>query len=301
MKQLLLLMLFSAVGHGTILAQTEEVKTTAFQLSFVPPLSTNGWQAHEYTNGVSFHILAGISKNEQAFTFASLGNIILNDANGFQFAGLANYVGHDGKGMLFSSLANITKNHYDGFQLTGLVNYVKEMRGFQFAGLLNIAESSACPIGLVNIIKDGEKSVALTYNETGNTMVTFRSGGDITYGIIGLGYNHKTSGRTSYVTEAGLGAHGNCLSWLRVNQELKLSIMGSTTANPAFVASYSALPAFKVAPYLELFGGPSLNYMNMKNTNDRALLPRHSIWKSNSSSTCQRLFIGYQAGVQYFF
>lgn len=331
MKQLLLFMLLSTIGHGLIVAQTEDHKTTAFQLSFVPPLSTNGWQAHEYTNGASFHILAGISKNEKAFTFASLGNIILNDADGLQFAGLANYIGNDGKGMMFSSLTNIAKNHYDGFQLTGLVNYARKMGGFQFsgltniaqditgfqfaglvniarnvsgvqfAGLLNIAESSTCPIGLVNMIKDGERSVAITYNETGSTMVTFRSGGDITYGIIGLGYNHKTSGRASYATEAGWGAHINCMSWLRVNQELKVGVLGNTTADPTFVANYSVLPAFKVAPHLEFFGGPSLNYMNRKNTNDRELLPNHSIWKKDGSSRLQRIFIGYQAGIQYLF
>lgn len=331
MKQLLLFMMLCTVGHGLIVAQTGEKTTTAFQFGFVPPLSTNGLQAHKYTNGASFHILAGVSKNEKAFTFASLSNIILNDANGFQFAGLSNYVGNDGKGMLFSSLANITKSHYDGFQLTGLVNYAKKMSGFQFsglaniagdikgfqfagliniarnvsgvqfAGLLNIAESSTCPIGLVNIIKNGEMGVAITYNETGSTMVTFRSGGDITYGIIGLGYNHQTSGRASYVTEAGFGAHINCLSWLRIHQELKTSVIGNTTANPTFVANYFVLPAFKVTPYLEIFGGPGLNYMNMKNTSDRGLLPSHSIWKNDGSSRLQRIFIGYQAGIQYLF
>lgn len=331
MKQLLLFVMFCTIGHGLIFAQTREKKTTAFQFSFVPPLSTNGLQAHEYTNGASFNILAGVSKNEKTFTLASLSNIILNDANGFQLAGLSNYVGNNGKGMLLSSLANIVKNHYDGFQLTGLINYTGKMNGFQlagltniaeditgfqfsgliniarnvsgvqFAGLLNIAQSSNCPIGLVNIIKDGEMGIAITYNETGSTMVTFRSGGDVTYGIIGLGYNHKASGRASYTTEAGFGAHINCLSWLRINNELKVSIMGNTTENPTFVANYSVLPAFKVTSHLELFAGPSLNYMNMKNRNDRGLLPNHSIWERDGSSMLQRIFIGYQAGIQYIF
>lgn len=331
MKKLLLFMMFYTISHGLIFAQTGEKKTSTFQFGFVPPLSTNGLKAQEYTNNVSFNILAGVSKNEKAFTFASLSNIILNNANGFQLAGLSNYVGNNGKGMLFSSLANIAKNHYDGFQLTGLINYTGKMNGFQlagltniaeditgfqfaglvniarnisgvqFAGLLNIAESSTCPIGLVNIIKDGELGIAITYNETGSTMVTFRSGGDITYGIIGLGYNHKASGPASYTTEAGFGTHINCLSWLRINNELKVSIMGNTTENPTFVANYSVLPAFKVASHFELFAGPSLNYMNIKNANDRGLLPNHFIWKKDHPSSLQRVYIGYQAGIQYIF
>ena len=34
--------------------------------------------------------------------------------------------------------------------------------------------------------------VAVTYDALGSTIATFRSGGRYTYGIIGVGYNHKT-------------------------------------------------------------------------------------------------------------
>lgn len=320
-------------------AQERVNKYAAFHLSFIPPLSTNGIKANEYTNAASFNLLAGISRNEDNFSFAGLSNLITNDAKGFQFAGLSNFIGNDGSGMLFSGLANITKGFYTGFQFAGLGNIVKnDMNGFQFAGLINIAknvngfqfaglinkaknvngvqfagiiniaENSDFPIGLINIIKNGEKGIAITYNELGSTMVTFRSGGKVTYGIIGVGYNHKVSSR-AYTVEAGLGAHINCLPWLRINNELKVASFGysnnplfadSKLSNPVFHVNYSLMPAFRISRHFELFGGPSINYINARNT-DSELIPNHSIWKQSDSTRFQQVYVGYQAGLQYIF
>lgn len=323
MKKVFSALLFCAASCVATFSQTVDSKKTAFQLSFFPPLSTNGAYSYEYTNGVSFNILAGFSNNEEAFAFAGLANVVLNDAKGFQFAGLTNYAGNGGQGMQLSGLANITKNEYKGFQFAGVINLARDVTGFQFAGLvnkarnvegvqfagfINIAEHSDYPIGFINLIKDGEKSMAITYNELGSTMITFRSGGDVTYGIIGVGYNHRSKGRM-YTTEAGLGAHINCLPWLRINNEIKLSSFGyannpfifdEETNTPAFHGNYSILPAFKVARHFELFGGPSLNYLNASQTNS-SLAPNHSLWKKESASRYQRIYIGYQAGVQYVF
>lgn len=329
MKNLLFTILLCTFSHGAMFAQTDKDKTAAFQCSFLPPLSTNGIQSYHYTNDASFNLLAGISKNEKAFAFAGLGNIVLKDGNGFLFAGLFNYTGRDGKGMSFSGLMNMTKKEYSGFQMGGITNYAGKMKGFQlagianiagditgfqfggivnkarnvsgvqFAGIINLAYSSDCPIGLINIIKDGEMGVAITYNETGSTMITFRSGGKFTYGIIGLGYNHKVS--SWYTTEVGLGAHINCFRWLKINNELKVASIGNASTHPTFTANYSLLPAFRLTPHIELFAGPSINYMNAKNTESSDLLPQHSIWEKNGDTRMQRGYIGYQAGIQYIF
>lgn len=329
MKNLLFTILLCAFSHGAMFSQTDKDKTAAFQFSFLPPLSTNGIQSYRYTNDASFNLLAGISKNEKAFAFAGFSNIVLRDANGLLFAGLFNYTGRDGKGLSLSGLMNMTKKQYSGFQLGGVANYAGKMKGFQFAGIaniagdvtgfqfggivnkarnvsgvqfagiINLAYSSDCPIGLINIIKDGEMGVAVTYNETGSTMITFRSGGKFTYGIIGLGYNHKIS--SWYTTEAGLGAHIHCFRWLKINNELKVASIGNASTNPTFTANYSLLPAFRLTPHIELFGGPSINYMNAKSTESSDLLPKHSIWEKNGDTRLQRGYIGYQAGIQYIF
>lgn len=327
------------MGVFTLFSATAQDKRATFHFSFVPPLSTNGIKAYEYSNGASFNLLAGISRDEEHFSFAGLSNVITNDAKGFQLAGLSNFIGNNGEGMLFSGLANITKGSYsgfqfaglgnivkndisgfqfagliniakniNGFQFAGLINKAKNVNGVQFAGIINIAENSDFPIGLINIIKNGEKGIVVTYNELGSTMVTFRSGGKVTYGIIGVGYNHKVSNR-AYTVEAGFGAHINCFAWLRINNELKVASFGYTnnpfvadskSSNPVFHVNYSLMPAFRISRHFELFGGPSINYINARNT-DSELMPNHSIWKQSGSTRFQQIYIGYQVGIQYIF
>lgn len=50
---------------SVLIAQTSENKKATFQLSFVPPLSTNGEYAYQYTKQVSLNLLVGISRNEE--------------------------------------------------------------------------------------------------------------------------------------------------------------------------------------------------------------------------------------------
>lgn len=344
MKKVLALLLLLA-AYSTLSAQTNAEKKTTFQVSFFPPLSTNGMYSHQYTNTVSINLLAGISENEEAFTWGGLANIILNDAKGFQMAGLANYVGNDGQGFQNAGLANINKKRFSGFQMAGLANTATEMNGFQFsglmnkaedvsgfqfagliniakdvhgvqlggliniaknvrgvqfAGLINIAENSDCPIGLINIIKNGEKGIAVTYDAIGYTVVSFRSGGKYTYGILGVGYNHKSS-NNSLVTEAGLGAHIPVTSWFRINNELKFTSIGNNTDEPVLNAGYSLLPAFRIGKHIELFAGAGINYMGTKDMNNYKMFPNHSLWKKSGSTSLQQLYVGYQFGIQYIF
>lgn len=376
MKKVLILIL-SVFVCSVVFAQATEGKKSTFQLSFFPPLGTNGLQSGQYTNKISFNILAGTSRNEEAFTFGGLSNVILNNARGVQFAGLSNYVGNsgkglqfaglvninrkdfaglqfaglmntakgmkglqfaglfnqvrgDGKGLLFAGLANSCAKNYKGvqfagivntaknlsgmqyaglvnvaknvkgFQFAGLVNIAKTVKGVQFAGLVNVAEKSDCPIGLVNIIKKGEKGIAVTYDATGSMVVSFRSGGKYTYGIVGVGYNHKTEGR-ALVTEGGFGAHIPVVSWFRINNEIKISSIGCDSEEPVLNAGYSFIPAFRIGRHVELFAGAGVNYMESKDTDNDKIFPDHSLWKKKGSAKWQQLYIGYQFGLQYIF
>lgn len=361
MKKLIILCtLFFVATVSFAQTEMENEKRSAFHFSFLPPLSTHGKFAADYTNSSSFSLLAGLSKNEEYFALAGLANIVRNDANGFLLSGLFNYAGNEGKGFLLSGLANIVSNDYTGFQLSGLVNKTNHVNGFQFgglgniaadvkgiqfgglgniaadvkgvqfgglgniaadvkgfqfgglfnvagkvsgvqfAGLVNIAESSDWPIALLNIIKNGEYGVAVTYNEAGSTMVTFRSGGRVTYGILGAGYNHKTKDK-GYATEGGFGAHIPVTDWFRINNEIKGGSIGNFSDNGTLYANYALLPAFRIAPHFELFGGPSINYMQTDNVENRDMFPGNSLWKRYTESKLQQLYIGWQAGIQFVF
>lgn len=296
-------------------AQMNQGKYVPFHFSFMPPLSSNGINASQYTNGASFSILAGMSANERNFTFASISNVIANEARGLQFAGISNYIGKQGQGVAFAGITNITKGTYKGVQLAGLLNTSKDItglqfagllniagkvRGVQFAGLLNIAEESDCPIGLVNIVKRGEMGIALTYDILGNGIVSFRSGGKYTYGIIGFGYNHKLPGNNKTVAEAGYGVHIPCHSWFQINNEFKVTST-ATSDKPFLNASYSLLPSFKIKKHYNIFGGASLNYSTTTEMDNQTLFPQNNLWKKHTDNRLQQLFIGYLVGIQYIF
>lgn len=330
MKKVLLTIMLCAVSYIATFSQTTEIKQSTFQLSLIPPIGTNGRYSAEYTNDYSLNLLVGISKNEEKFTVGVLSNVILNNAKGFQVAGLSNYVGKEGKGLQWAGLANINKGEFRGFQLAGLVNIAADMRGVQYAGLVNIAkdvrgvqlaglvnvakdvsgaqfsflvniaDNSDCPIGLINIIKNGEMGVAVTYDDLGSTMVSFRSGGKYTYGILGMGYNHKMK-KSGKVIEAGLGAHIPVTKWFRINNEIKASSIGCGSNEPVYNAGYSLLPAFRIGRYIELFGGASINFMGTKNMNAKNVFPNHSLWKEYGSTQLEQVSIGYQVGIQYIF
>lgn len=318
------------LAHVTLFAQTNETKKAVFQFSFIPPLSTNGLYSSQYTNKASLNLLAGVSRNEEVFSLGGISNVILENAIGMQIAGLSNYIGNEGQGFQVAGITNINRDRFSGFQLAGLLNTASEMKGLQFsglanrandvkgvqwaglinlakqvegvqfAGLINIADHSDIPIGLVNIIKNGEKGVAVTYDGIGNTVVSFRSGGKYTYGILGIGYNHKTKGR-SLVAEGGLGAHIPVVTWFRIKNEIKMSSIGSNSSKPVFNVSYSLIPAFKIGTHWELFGGANINYMASKNIQNDHIFPHHSLWKKYDHTKLQQLYLGYLVGLGYIF
>lgn len=316
MKKIMIIALLIFLQCQIVFSQIyENEKRSIFQLSFFPPISTNGFRSYQYTNKVSLNVLAGISKNEETFVWAGLSNIVLENANGFQFAGLFNYIGNEGAGMSFSGLANITKENYSGFQMAGIINIAKEVNGLQFSAIvnkaknvsgsqisfmLNIAENNDTPIGLLNIIKNGEYGISISHNEINTTSVTFRSGGKNTYGIIGLGYNPNTQKKPYITTLLGLGAHINCVSWLRINNEINGENMDNFSDKLTFRVGYALLPAFRIS-HIELFGGPSINYLYSNDNNNAKLFPNKSLWKDFNSSTIKQIYIGYQFGIQYIF
>lgn len=262
--------------------------------------------------GLQFGGLVNIASDVRWFQFAGISNVTAN-AQGLQFAGIAN-IAADVTGLQFAGITNITGNargfqfaglwnttgNVNGFQFAGLFNHARNVSGVQFAGLLNIAENSDYPIGLVNIIRNGSKAVGVTYDGLGNSVLAFRSGGRVFYGILGIGYNHKAPG-DSFVTEAGYGIHINCTPWLRINNEFKAAVIGNFNDRATYVSTYALLPAFRIG-MVEIFGGPTFNHMSSDNRANDALFPGKPLWERTSDSGWRAtLHIGYQVGVQVVF
>ena len=264
--------------------------------------------------GFQFGGLLNVADDIDGFQFGGLANIVKYDVEGYQFGGLVNVtrsvegfqfgglgnVTDDVEGFQFGGLGNVTGD-VDGFQFGGLFNVASGVRGVQFAGLVNVAWQSDYPIGLVNIIRDGEMSVGAGYNEIGTASVTFRSGGRVLYGILGGGFNHRIERRRDALSiVGGYGAHINIAPWFRINNEITCeSIDIADVDSDTFKTGYSLLPAFRFGRF-EIFGGPGIYYMQTDNERMYDLFPGRSIWeKMHTSGRLEQLFVGWQAGVQF--
>ena len=246
--------------------------------------------------GLQIAGLANTSRDAYSLQLAGLTNIA-EDVCGVQFAGLAN-IAKKVNGVQLSGLVNMAKD-VDGLQFAGLVNVAKQAKGVQFATILNVAEESNFPIGLINIIKEGDKGVALTYDMLSNAMMSFRSGGKYTYGILGVGYNTQIEERL--VVEAGYGLQIPVCRWLDVNNEFKATTMGYNSGYMRSNFSYLLALSLTLWRHCNLFAGPSINYFMSDRASAATLLPNAGLWRKEGDRGIGQLYLGYQVGVQYVF
>ena len=246
--------------------------------------------------GLQLAGLTNISKDVYGLQVGGLTNIS-RDTYGLQLAGLFN-VSHDLYGMQLAGLFNCAKDVY-GLQFAGLVNVAKRARGVQFASILNVAEESDFPIGLINIIKQGDKGVALTYDILGNAVMSFRSGGKYTYGILGVGCNAQIEERL--VVEVGYGLQVPVCRWLDVNNEFKATTMGYNSGYTRSNFSYLLAPSLTLWRHCNLFAGASINYFMSDRASAATLLPNAGLWRKEGDRGIGQLYLGYQVGVQYVF
>ena len=246
--------------------------------------------------GLQLAGLTNISKDVYGLQVGGLTNIS-RDTYGLQLAGLFN-VSHDLYGMQLAGLFNCAKDVY-GLQFAGLVNVAKRARGVQFAAILNVAEESDFPIGLINIIKQGDKGVALTYDILGNAVMSFRSGGKYTYGILGVGCNAQIEERL--VVEAGYGLQVPVCRWFDVNNEFKATTMGYNSGYTRSNFSYLLAPSLTLWRHCNLFAGASINYFMSDRASAATLLPNAGLWRKEGDRGIGQLYLGYQVGVQYVF
>ena len=278
--------------------------TRAIQVAGLTNISKDvyGLQVGGLTNisqdayGLQLAGLTNISKDVYGLQVGGLTNIS-RDTYGLQLAGLFN-VSHDLYGMQLAGLFNCAKDVY-GLQFAGLVNVAKRARGVQFAAILNVAEESDFPIGLINIIKQGDKGVALTYDILGNAVMSFRSGGKYTYGILGVGCNAQIEERL--VVEAGYGLLVPVCRWFDVNNEFKATTMGYNSGYTRSNFSYLLAPSLTLWRHCNLFAGASINYFMSDRASAATLLPNAGLWRKEGDRGIGQLYLGYQVGVQYVF
>ena len=265
-------------------------------------------------NGIYASGVYNYSGSGNGIAVAGVANMSKGSYNGIQASGVYNYSG-SGYGIAVAGVANMGKGSYIGLQLSGVINIACDIKGLQFAGvmniakkvkgvqfatILNVAEESDFPIALINIIKNGKMGVSLSYDNMNNTMLSFRSGGKYTYGILGVGYNGKVKDGSKVVAEAGYGIHIPITKYLEINNEFKATSLGFSNDKVCYNASYLLAPSFTFLNHFNVFGGANLNYLYSNYVNSNELMPKNHFWSKDGNYN-QRMYIGYQIGVQYVF
>ena len=253
------------------------------------------------------------SKNIEGAQFSGFLNRA-TDVKGTQIAGFSN-ISRNIVGTQIAGFSNVSRNlrgtqiagfsntaaDVKGSQVAGFINVAKKIKGVQLSGFMNIADSSDHPIGFINIIKNGEKSIGFSMDESQNAMASFRSGGKILYGILAAGYNFKNEEEV-YAFELGLGAHMINTKVFRVNTEISMLTLESFWSGEYFKSSFKLMPSIRPVKHLEIFGGPVFNYVNTNTSEGRALTDKYiRTWENRWGNNFEGIYVGYTAGINILF
>lgn len=260
---------------------------------------------------------------QQAVQIAGIVNLLEMDApvqvagifnkarhvQGFQSAGIFN-LSKSAKGAQIAGIANLTKSvdgiqiagivnevdSVEGVQIAGIVNRAKKVNGVQIAGIVNIAESSDYPIGIINLIRDGEIRLGLYADENLTSMITLKSGGKKLYGIVGLGSNLQYQ-ELPYAVEAGIGLKVVDGSHFRLDVEGTNLFMTNFKRKGEYSRSgLKVLPALVLSNKVEIFAGPSINYMHTKYAIGDELAGM-SLWNRERKNVYKAIHLGLSAGI----
>lgn len=316
--------------HGTNALQS----TNSFSFHALAGASKN--ETGFAFSGISNVILG----NASGAQFAGFANFVWGTSSGTQFAGFINYGGDvnglqmagflnaskRSTGVQLAGFANLAKGSGGKFQGAGYLNVAKDVKvqiagfgnyghdvntqigpvfnvakkvkGVQI-GLLNIADSGTA-IGLVNIIKNGEMAVRVSVDELSTVMASFKSGGKRFYGVLGVGYNGKTS-NTMYALEGAVGAHFQVSEYFRMNTELASTVLDDFKKGDFHRGSLRVFPSFKIGNQLEIFAGPTFNYVYFDLASGKGMdLVNHFMWSDNAGKdNYQGLYIGAMGGISW--
>ena len=281
-----------------------------------------------FSGGETGVSLAGLSNiifdSASGVQIAGFSNIILNRAAGVQIAGFSNHILNRATGLQIAGFANVTGNNsgvqlagfgnftarsssgvqVSGFintagnvntQVAGFINVAKKVKGVQLAGFINIADSSDYPIGIFNYIRDGERTLSVSIDETLTTLISFRSGGRKLYSIAGVGYNHKGK-RALAAGELGIGAHLVSTERFRLSVEVVSVGLTDFKNGDWMKSSLRVLPAWRLGHRVELFAGPSFNYLHARNGQGEDIVG-HYLWSDGNARHYYGLFFGATGGI----
>lgn len=246
-----------------------------------------------------------VGGNVKGVQVAGVGNRVFAEVKGVQLAGVLNKV-DTVRGVQIAGVVNMA-NEAPGTiqiagilnasqstvasQIAGIANKAKKVKGLQLAGIINIADSSDYPIGLLNFIKNGEKSLALAINEESYLGLQFRSGGRVLYSLLSINVALEGNRPEKYAFEAGLGA----VLLNRSKFSLRTEIATRNLLTEKFKmldnhqSSLRVIPAFKLSDRISIFAAPSLNYAER---DENTISGGRTVWKVWRRDRTRNTFYG---------
>lgn len=243
-------------------------------------------------DGMQMAGIVNLARDVKGMQAAGIANAA-KDIAGAQVAGIVNIA--DSTGSQVAGIFNRSKN-IKGIQVAGIANKAAKVKGVQIAGILNMADSSDYPIGLVNIIKNGHRYVSVSIDESATMLTSFRSGGRVLYGIVGLGYNTRNDG--FYAAEAGVGAY----ILQRGNFGLQAEAVGvglfDFKGGDYCKSVLRILPSWSFSPGWRIWAGPSFAYISTDMPHAADLIS-NPIWeKIKNNNRTEQLAWGFIGGIQ---
>ncbi|HEX4514356.1 MAG TPA: hypothetical protein VH054_12490 [Polyangiaceae bacterium] len=209
-------------------------------------------------------------------------NVVAGDADGAQIAGAVNVSG-DADGAQIAGAINVAAN-VDGTQIAGAINVAHgDVNGAQISGainvasgrvhglqlgVVNIADESDAPIGLVNVIKRGRHHVDVWGSESGLFMAGGQLGGKYTHAILAVGVRPGPDG-ARFAVGGGIGFHVEASERLGIDVDF-LHYDLSTLQSSRSVQMSQARVLFDVELLggVRVFAGPTFNVLESNDPTD---------------------------------
>ena len=119
-------------------------ETKPLQLTFIYPLSTGGVNAFHNEYRFSLNILGGATGKVNGLELGGMINVNKFSVKGAQLAGMVNFTG----------ISNNTEYRSNAVQLAGMINFNNKGISEQFAGCINVSDTSNIQMaGIVNLAK----------------------------------------------------------------------------------------------------------------------------------------------------
>src|ERR1700743_1835297 len=116
-----------------IFGRAQAPKRSIVHIGLVYPISTNGLQAAQFSNPISVHAIAGLSKDETGLAVAGFALLVKDSATGVQLSGFLNAIGKKATGLQAAGFLNLTGSS-EGLSLAGFANISRDSAGEQVAG-----------------------------------------------------------------------------------------------------------------------------------------------------------------------